>query len=220
VRAFLIGSALGVVLLAVLLVWNGTSGRAEAPGPDTPVPLPASANIATPPPAPAAPGFPGAPAVTIPSAGIGDITWLRGRRLLLPVEGIDAKDLHDSFAEARGARAHEAIDILAPRGTPVRAVDDGVVKRLFNSAQGGLTIYQFDPTATYCYYYAHLHRYAWGLKEGMSVRKADVIGYVGTTGNAPRDTPHLHFTIFKLGAEKLWWQGTPVNPFLVWALQQ
>jgi murein DD-endopeptidase MepM/ murein hydrolase activator NlpD len=216
VRAFLAGSALGVVLLAVLLVWNATSGSAEGPTGAAPVPLPTSATTPA-----VASGGAAAPLAKRPTVSVGDIGALRARGLLLPVYGIDAKDLHDTFTEARGAgsRSHEAIDILAPRGTPVRAVEDGVVKRLFTSAQGGLTVYQFDPTETYCYYYAHLDRYAWGLKEGTALKKGDLVGHVGTTGNAPRDTPHLHFTIFKLGPEKLWWQGTPVNPYLIWAHQ-
>jgi murein DD-endopeptidase MepM/ murein hydrolase activator NlpD len=106
---------------------------------------------------------------------------------------------------------------VAPRGTPVRAVDDGTVRKLFHSVPGGLTVYQFDPSESYCYYYAHLDRYAAGLEEGQALRKGDVVGYVGTTGNAPRETPHLHFTIFKLGPEKRWWEGVPLNPYPLWA---
>jgi murein DD-endopeptidase MepM/ murein hydrolase activator NlpD len=98
----------------------------------------------------------------------------------------------------------------------VLAVDDGRVVKLFNSARGGLTVYQFDPTETFCYYYAHLDRYAPGLDEGDSVRRGSLLGFVGTTGNAPKDTPHLHFTIFKLGPDKRWWEGTPINPFPIW----
>ena len=105
--------------------------------------------------------------------------------------------------------------MLAPRNTPVLAVEDGKIARLFLSAAGGITIYQFDPTSTYCYYYAHLERYANGLEEGDTVKRGEVLGYVGTTGNAPRDTPHLHFAIFKLGEEKKWWQGTPIDPYSV-----
>ena len=149
--------------------------------------------------------------------GLADLDALRSRRLVLPVEGLDRGTLRDSFAESRTGHVHEAIDILAPRGTPVLAVEDGVVEKLFNSKRGGLTIYQFDPTGRWCYYYAHLDRYAPGLKEKQRVTRGQVIGYVGTTGNAPPQTPHLHFTIFKLGAEKRWWQGAPVNPFPLWA---
>ena len=99
------------------------------------------------------------------------------------------------------------------RGTPVRAVEDGRIARLFNSKAGGITIYQFDPSEQYCYYYAHLDRYAEGLRENDRVSRGQVIGYVGTTGNAPKDTPHLHFAIFRLNSEKRWWEGTPLDPY-------
>ena len=148
-----------------------------------------------------------------------DMSRLRSRTLRLPVEGFDLAALRDNFAERRGARVHEAIDLLAPRGTPVLAVDDGVVKKLFTSVPGGLTVYEFDPTGTYAYYYAHLDRYAEGLAEGQALKKGDRVGYVGTTGNAPPGAPHLHFTIYKLGADKKWWAGTPINPYPLWALR-
>jgi murein DD-endopeptidase MepM/ murein hydrolase activator NlpD len=132
----------------------------------------------------------------------------------LPVEGVSPDQLVRSFDERRsGSRAHEAIDILAPRNTPVKAIEGGTIARLFESKAGGITVYQFDPTEAYCYYYAHLERYAEGLREGDKVRKGQVIGYVGTSGNAPKNTPHLHFAIFKLTAEKHWWEGTPIDPF-------
>jgi peptidoglycan LD-endopeptidase LytH len=148
---------------------------------------------------------------------VSDLDRLHERDLAFPVEGYDLKTLRDNFAEQRGGRVHEAIDMLAPRGTPVVAVDGGVVKKLFNSRQGGLTVYQFDPTETYAYYYAHLDRYADGLTEGKVLLKGDRVGYVGTSGNAPPGTPHLHFTIFKLGTEKRWWEGVPINPYPLWA---
>jgi peptidoglycan LD-endopeptidase LytH len=107
----------------------------------------------------------------------------------------------------------EALDILAPRNTPVKAVEGGRIARLFSSKAGGITIYQFDPSEQYCYYYAHLERYADGLAEGAKIQKGQVIGYVGTSGNAPKDTPHLHFAIFKLTAERRWWEGTPIDPY-------
>lgn len=134
--------------------------------------------------------------------------------LLLPVQGAHAKELKDNFEEARdGTRRHEAIDILAPRGSPVLAVTDGTVAKLFTSQAGGLTVYEFDPEQNFSYYYAHLDRYAPGLVEGQALRRGDRIGDVGTTGNAPKNTPHLHFAIFRLGPEKHWWEGEPVNPY-------
>jgi murein DD-endopeptidase MepM/ murein hydrolase activator NlpD len=145
-------------------------------------------------------------------AAVGD---LRGRDLEIPVAGVDADELRDTFGDARGTRAHEALDIMAPRNTPVRAVEDGRIARLFTSEAGGLTIYQFDPSETYTYYYAHLDHYASGLKEGQAVRRGQVIGYVGSTGNASPDAPHLHFAIFRLTPERQWWKGEPINPYPV-----
>src|SRR5439155_18657939 len=134
--------------------------------------------------------------------------------IIVPVEGVSAADIQDTFNQARGnERRHEATDILATRGTPVIAADAGVVKKLFLSKPGGITLYQFDPTEQYCYYYAHLERYADEIREGLTVKQGDIIGYVGTTGNAPANTPHLHFAIFKLGPEKRWWEGTPIDPY-------
>jgi len=138
---------------------------------------------------------------------------LTDRDLLVPVEGVQPEQLVRSFAQSRGGRQHEAIDILAPRNTPVLAIEGGKVARLFLSKAGGITVYQFDPTEQYCYYYAHLERYADGLVEGQELRKGQVIGYVGTTGNAPKDTPHLHFAIFRLTEAKRWWEGIPIDPY-------
>ena len=130
----------------------------------------------------------------------------------MPIAGVDPHTLRSNFSETRGGHAHEALDIMAPRGTPVLAVAEGNVVKLFTSKQGGLTVYQFDDSRTWCYYYAHLDRYAPGLKEGMLLRKGDVLGYVGSTGDASPDAPHLHFAVFQLGPEKNWWQGTAVDP--------
>lgn len=139
---------------------------------------------------------------------------LEDRDLEIPVEGVRPDQLTRQFSEKRGStRMHEAIDILAPRNTPVKAVEDGRVARLFYSKAGGITIYQYDPSEKYCYYYAHLERYADGLREGDYVRKGQVIGYVGTSGNAPKNTPHLHFAIFELTEQKRWWEGTPLDPY-------
>ena len=146
-----------------------------------------------------------------------DMDLLEHRNLAIPVQGVKAKELRDNFEEGRGKRRHDAIDILAPRGTPVLAAGDGRVAKLFTSAAGGLTIYQFDADERFTYYYAHLDRYADGLAPGQSVKRGQVIGYVGVSGNAPPRTPHLHFTIFKLAEDKRWWKGAPINPFPLWA---
>lgn len=152
-----------------------------------------------------------------PPVGAGmEVEDLRARDLTLPVQGIKREQLQDTFNDTRGSsRKHEALDILAPRNTPVFAVEDGKVAKLFVSDAGGITLYQFDPTMNYAYYYAHLDHYADGLKEGDQLKRGQVIGYVGTTGNAPRDTPHLHFAIFKLTSDHHWWQGTPIDPYSV-----
>jgi murein DD-endopeptidase MepM/ murein hydrolase activator NlpD len=171
-------------------------------------------------PAPAVPQIDAPPPHASPPPDLNDFQRLKARSIGLPVEGFDRRQLRDDFAEMRGNRVHEAIDLPAPRGTPVIAVDDGTVKKLFTSAAGGLTIYQFDPDSNYAYYYAHLDRYAEGLKEGAVVKKGERIGYVGTTGNAPPNTPHLHFTVFRLGPEKHWWEGTPINPYPFWILPE
>jgi murein DD-endopeptidase MepM/ murein hydrolase activator NlpD len=134
--------------------------------------------------------------------------------LVIPVDGVTAAQLSDTFTDARGeSRVHDAIDIMAPTGTPVRAVADGRIVKLFNSKAGGLTIYQFDATEGVSFYYAHLDRYADGVAEGQPVKQGDLIGYVGFTGNANPAGPHLHFAVTVLGADKKWWQGTAINPY-------
>ncbi len=129
-----------------------------------------------------------------------------------PISGLALANLHDTFEDFHNGHRHEAINILEPKGTPVHAVVLGTIRKLFFSNRGGNTIYQFDETGMYCYYYAHLEGYAEGLREGMRVERRDVIGFVGSTGNADARTPHLHFAIFKLGPEKLWWKGKAVAP--------
>ena len=134
--------------------------------------------------------------------------------LLIPVQGIGAAQLQDTFTDARsGGRIHDAIDIMAPAGTPVLAVADGTVEKLFDSKLGGTTLYQFNPQRTLAYYYAHLQGYAPGIAEQQALKRGQVIGYVGATGNANPDAPHLHFAIFELGSEQQWWKGTAVNPY-------
>jgi peptidoglycan LD-endopeptidase LytH len=145
-----------------------------------------------------------------------EIDLLKRRSLEIPVEGIKPSQLRDTFADSRAlGRPHEAIDIMAPKGTPVHAVEDGTIAKLFTSAAGGLTIYQFDPSGTFSYYYAHLDSYAAGLREGQQVRRDQVIGYVGSTGNASASAPHLHFAIYRLDADRRWWKGEAINPYPV-----
>lgn len=156
---------------------------------------------------------PAEPPSAVWASGLGDNPVPELWDLCIPVEGVTAAQLVDSFSDSRGARVHEAIDIASPAGTPVRAVDTGRIVKLFLSKPGGITIYQFDPTQTYAYYYAHLERYADGLVEGQTVARGDLIGYVGSSGNANPSALHLHFAIIKLGPERRWWQGQSINPY-------
>ena len=132
--------------------------------------------------------------------------------LIVPVAGVLPKDLLDTFDEPRGTRRHNALDIPAPRGTPVLSATDGRLQRMFSSQAGGLMVYASDPTDRFVLMYAHLDRYADGLADGMSLRRGDTIGYVGTTGNAPPNVPHLHFGIARTTNVARWWTGMPVDP--------
>ena len=201
-----------------------TSAPEQNPAPSTsPPPAAIAPAVEPPPPAPAAvneaatssttaPGVPDVPpATTAAQPTPGDQPTAA---LLIPVAGIQASQLTDTYSDARsGGRVHDAIDIMAPKGTQVIAADDGRVAKLFYSKQGGLTVYQFDPTEKFAYYYAHLHSYAPGLVEGAQLHRGDPIGQVGFSGNASEAAPHLHFAIFVLGPEKHWWQGTAINPY-------
>jgi murein DD-endopeptidase MepM/ murein hydrolase activator NlpD len=150
----------------------------------------------------------------VASISAADLAYLRGRLLLLPVANVRARSLTSSFDDPRdgGARAHLAIDILAPRGTPVLAADDGHVWTVRSNTLGGLTVYTVDPEERFVFYYAHLDRYQPGLVDGMLLLKGDTLGFVGTTGNAPPDVPHLHFQIARIGPDRRWWTGTPLDP--------
>jgi murein DD-endopeptidase MepM/ murein hydrolase activator NlpD len=149
----------------------------------------------------------------------GDVDYLVSRNLLIPLAGISANQLRDTFKEARSeGRQHDAIDIKAPQGTPVLATADGVVTRLFQSERGGITLYQLDSSGRYVYYYAHLMRYEDGITEGKQLRRGDVIAYVGDTGNAGTGNYHLHFAISKLTSSGItararWSGGDPINPY-------
>ena len=134
--------------------------------------------------------------------------------LLIPVAGVRPEDLRDTFQESRSAgRTHDAIDIPAPRGTPVLAASDGHIVKLWQSVPGGMTIYQLDPDNRTVYYYAHLDRYADGLREGHFARRGEVIAYVGDTGNAGVGNYHLHFSVLIVSDPKRHWDGTNVNPY-------
>jgi murein DD-endopeptidase MepM/ murein hydrolase activator NlpD len=136
--------------------------------------------------------------------------------LALPVAGVKAEQLSDTYTQARaaGARVHDAIDIMAPEGTPVAAAADGTVEKLFFSqGGGGITAYVRSPDQRWIYYYAHLQGYAPGLAEGQQVRRGQVIGRVGHTGNANPAGPHLHCAIHRMQPGEKWYQGSAINPF-------
>jgi murein DD-endopeptidase MepM/ murein hydrolase activator NlpD len=214
---FILGAA--TVLLVVVLYgrFSGTSPgprTVSPPPPGTATPTPGIAPAPVPTPVPVAPGAERPPAPVPPPPVVPPPADLTARHLLIPVQGVAPQALQDTFDDARSeGRIHDAIDIMAPRNTPVLAVEPGKIVKLFTSDKGGLTIYQYDPTETYSYYYAHLDHYAPGLAEGQQVARGQVLGYVGSTGNASPDGPHLHFAITRLNPQKEWWKGDAINPY-------
>lgn len=163
----------------------------------------------------------------VPEAAPADATatkegaWLAelaARRLMVPVEGLSAKGVRDTFNAARsGNRSHRAIDFLAPRGTPVLSADDGRVLRLSRNTLGGITIYAIDSSERFVYYYAHLDRYREGLEKGARLTRGELIGYVGTTGNAPENVPHLHFQVMRWPEDGAYWNGIALDPLPLFA---
>jgi murein DD-endopeptidase MepM/ murein hydrolase activator NlpD len=228
IATFLIGALFGACALFFFLRSEPTDGTLELPAgavassgiaqpvlvaPDAAAP-PAGAAVPAAPPLSVPEAAPAIPATAAPPPIRPAPAEARGAFLLIPVAGVKAGQLMDTYDQARGLdRRHEALDILAPSGTQVLAAADGRVAKLFNSKPGGLTLYQFDATEKFAYYYAHLERYASGVTEGMPLKRGDLIGYVGATGNADPAAPHLHFAVFTLTPEKKWWQGAPLNPY-------
>lgn len=144
-----------------------------------------------------------------------DSAYFRARPLMVPVEGVEPRSLRNTYHEARnGGRIHMATDILAMRGTPVLAASDGRIIKLANGGAGGITLYIADASGRYLHYYGHLEGYAPDVKEGLEVKEGQVIGFVGTTGNAPPNTPHLHYQVMR--SDKNYWNGTPIDvrPFI------
>ena len=169
--------------------------------------LPAAPEAATPPPAPAsgqAAANAGGPSLVVGPSG-----------LAIPVVGIRPDQLLDTYTQARaGGRPHDAIDIMAPAGTPVVAAAEGTVEKLyFSNGGGGISAYVRSPDQRWTFYYAHLKAYAPGLHEGQRVARGDPIGMVGSTGNANPAGPHLHFAVHEMAAGDRWWQGRAVNPY-------
>ncbi len=172
---------------------------AALPRPADSLPNPRPVN----PPAVGVEGAPPAPEAAEPAAG-----------LLIPVAGVGPAELADTYTDARGqGRVHNAIDIMAPRGTPVLAAAAGEVLRLFESERGGLTVYQRGPDGRSVYYYAHLDAYAPGLAAGQRVARGDTLGTVGDSGNAAPGNTHLHFAVWLPERDDWFWDGEPVNPY-------
>ena len=151
-----------------------------------------------------------------PPVTIAEGLWVGPAGLAIPVQGIKPADLVDTFTQARagGARTHDAIDIMAAHGTPVLAAADGTVEKMFFSqGGGGITAYVRSPDQRWTYYYAHLASYAPGLAEGQTVRRGQLVGRVGATGNANPAGPHLHFAINRMEPGEKWYDGRPINPY-------
>jgi murein DD-endopeptidase MepM/ murein hydrolase activator NlpD len=170
---------------------------------------------------PAVPPMPTSGPAPKPAAdtGIGVATSLELQQLRavldVPVQGVPRSALRDNYTEPRAGHTHEAEDIIAPRGTPVLSATDGRVTKLHESVAGGHMIYAGDASDRWILMYGHLERYADGVKEGMPLKRGQLIGYVGTSGNAPIATPHLHFAVARGTPSVKWWKGTPVNPYLL-----
>lgn len=179
-----------------------------------PGPAPAAKPVAS-----ARPAKPNPTAVPDATVGVVEssseaVAYMLSRHLVVPVAGADMSKVYDSFYEGRdGGRIHRAIDILAPRDTPILSADDGKILRMSNSSLGGITMYTVDPAGKLVYYYAHMDHYNDAMSPGRELVKGDTLGYVGTTGNAPKDTPHLHFQVMKWPADGKYWDGEPIDPF-------
>ena len=168
-----------------------------------------------------------APRVVLAGAALGRtavssteaVNYIVARGMAIPVAGKTLGQLQDTFDEGRSSgRIHRALDILAPRGTPVVAADSGRVLRISVNALGGNTIYATDPRGRIVYYYAHLDAYQPGLVQGAQIARGDTLGFVGTTGNAPKDTPHLHFQVMRMPSDGKYWDGEPINPYPLFLL--
>jgi murein DD-endopeptidase MepM/ murein hydrolase activator NlpD len=189
------------VLLLLALAVTGCARQvySSAPAPAEPRPTPGATR----------------PVIAIdPVSSTEAVDYLLARGMLIPVAGASVGQLHDTFDEGRdGGRVHRALDIMAPRGTPVLSADSGRILRISSSTLGGNIIYATDPLGRVVYYYAHLDAYQPGLTQGALVARGDTLGFVGTTGNAPKDTPHLHFQVMRMPSDGKYWDGEPINPY-------
>jgi murein DD-endopeptidase MepM/ murein hydrolase activator NlpD len=203
--------------VAVLYRETPTPSPTESPSPLTEVP-PAPTDLATPSPSsevlpsPSQTPPPLQPEPT-PQTNTSAIV-IPSQSLIIPVAGIQSKDLRDTFNDARSeGRVHNAIDIMAPRGALVVAATDGKLVKFFDSEKGGITIYQMGTDQKTIYYYGHLDRRAENLREGDFVKQGTLLGYVGDTGNSGAGNYHLHFSIWTVDDPKRYWEGTNINPY-------
>jgi len=207
---------IGLVVLVAFLVWlnRGRSGgplltwsRSET---IKPVPLASTEVTLSGSPTP----YPSPPAESSPTDVASPTPLVSPAGLIIPVAGVRADQLLDTFSAARGeGRVHDAIDIPAPQGTPVLAAANGKIVKLFQSERGGTTIYQLSSDEKFIYYYAHLDGYAARLSEGQTVTQGETIAYVGDTGNAGAGNYHLHFSIAITSDPKRYWEGVNINPY-------
>jgi murein DD-endopeptidase MepM/ murein hydrolase activator NlpD len=195
-------------LLGSILLTIGCSQRAPwVVIPSAPVPSPTSVSATR---------APRPPALSVPAVAPTDATAVAHMNaMLFPVPNVDSTRLDDTFDEPRdgGVRKHNAIDIMAPRGAPVLSVQDGRVLKLQKNAKGGITVYATDLDEQFVYYYAHLDHYHPSIYAGKPLMRGDTLGYVGTTGNAPPNSPHLHFQVMRMPADHRYWDGEPINPY-------
>ena len=186
-----------------LLMWSRSETIKPVPRASTEVTLSGSPTPDASPLATSSPATTSSPTPLVSPAG-----------LIIPVAGVRADQLLDTFSAARSeGRVHDAIDIPAPHGTPVLAVANGRILKLFQSERGGTTIYQLSSDEKFIYYYAHLDSYAAGLSEGQTVTQGETIAYVGDSGNAGAGNYHLHFSIAITSNPKRWWEGVNINPY-------
>lgn len=179
---------------------NSVPAQETANQRQTPIPLPSFSETAQPTPTPET--FQ-TPAVEYPAD-----------QLMIPVKGIKRDQLQDTFSDSRSTgRVHNAIDIIAPQGTPVIAAADGEIAKFFDSQLGGITIYQFSANKKLVYYYAHLQSRENQILEKQFVKRGTVIGYVGDTGNAGAGNFHLHFSIYEIETPEKYWEGNNLNPY-------
>jgi peptidoglycan LD-endopeptidase LytH len=215
-RPHFLSSALGIALASTACTRPVLYYPDPAPVAETPAAKPVATSRPGRSSGTTTPEFPDATVAVLGGSGssASDAAYLLSRRILVPVAGADMSKVEDSFYEPRdGGRTHRAIDILAPRGTPILAADDGKILRMSTSELGGISMYTVDPDARLVYYYAHMDRYNDSMSPGREIVRGDTLGFVGTTGNAPKDLPHLHFQVMRWPADNKYWDGEAIDPF-------